>query len=420
MKRLLSILVIATVLTCAAQALGQQLWNQQKGNCEAVFANFEKAELAELKYCMGLWEAYRDVASLKEQERAASAKVFQRLYVEGDPETQHIARGALARLGFTPQATADGPKKPEVEEKKARKRYRPHSVSKDAAAASMKTRNKAMALYEKKNYRGATEVLDQALQLDPGNVQALYDMACCYGLLGDKANAVEYLLRLGDIGSKESLVKLKKARTDKDFAEFRDDPEYKRATGYCRIKVVNGMPSDDEEIGDDNVFKIVEVLNGPKLAYKAEEGGKDKHSRDRPHVWFKAHSKNQAYVIARLVGHPKIRLVPIDWETDFDIIVSWADKVEVNKDGEKVVKYSLTKKAGGSGPGLDPEKQADFALNEQNKALREPDEYARKAEHVIDTPERMGNKVDSAKDRVDSSIKTMEKVGDKAGKLLPQ
>ncbi len=415
--------LLALVVAVPFGAGAQPMWDQQKGNCEAMFQGFDNVDVRELTNCLALWESYRDVSKLNEAQKQFMGKVFNRVYQEGDRQGQYLARNALARLGFTPQekpaASADngGGGNGKAEASK-RKRYRPHTAPEADQKAAQKIREKGMALYKKKNYRGAVEVLNQAIEKDPNYVQALYDAACCYGQLDDKENAIEYLMRLSDLGTKDSLEKLRKARADKDFASMREESGFKRATGYAKIKVLNGMPEEDKEIGDDNVFKLIEMLQSPKLAYVIEDGGADKHTRDRPHVWVKDHSKAQGLVMVKLIGHPKTRVVPIDWDSDYDIIVSWSDKVVVTKDGERSVKYTMVKSGGKGDSGMDPEKRIDGALAEQDKALREPEEYARKAEHVIETPERVENKIESAGDRIESTVNTMERVGGKAGKLF--
>lgn len=430
LHRSVSVLAFALALGAGGSIAAQTRvteWDRQKGNCDAILAAPEQAPLAELKYCAALWESYRDVSTLKPGEREAAAAAFQRLYREGDEEGRHIARNALARLGFTPAAES-----PEELEKKrlaaqqapGRKKYRPHTAEPADQKAAQKLRAQAYKAYKKGDFRGALAILDEALQRDPAYVQALYDAACCYARLGDRANAVEYLMRLADIGNKEALARLRKARSDNDFREMRDDPGYKKTTGYARVKVFNGMPPADKEVGEDNVFALIEMLRNPKLGYEVVEGGDDRHVRDRPHIWYKEHSKLQAYVIRKLIGHPRARLVPIppNKETDFDILVSWADKVEANQFGEKSTKYGLTGGGGGQGsgggPSLNPEKRVDQALREQDEALRQPEEYARKTEQVIGTPERIQNKAEGAVDRVESTVKTMERVGDKAGKVF--
>lgn len=408
--------VLILMLIMYKPVLAQDQWDYQKGNCDAIFLTYEKASLVEIKRCVALWESYKDVSKLKDGERQGVARAFKRLYDEGEPADRHLAKVALTRLGFPPTEEPVQKK----EEAPKRQKYRAHSATPEAQKAAKEVRKKGYALYEKKRYREALEKFLEATRLDGQFVQAIYDAACCYALLGDRENAIEYLRRLSDLGDKESLARLRKARTDKDFDAIRDDPEFKQVTLYAKIKVINGMKGDDEEIGADNVFKLVEMLRSPKLAWIVDEGEPDKHSRDRPHIWFKSHAKNQALIVKKIIGHPKTRLVPIegykDWDTPYDLIVSWADKVVVDKDGVKTSKYSVAKGGGGKGGGIDPEKRVDEALREQDKALREPDQYARKVEDTVATPDRIEKKLDSSVDRTKRTIDNIERAGQKIEK----
>jgi hypothetical protein len=158
------------------------------------------------------------------------------------------------------------------------------------------------------------------------------------------------------------------------------------------------MPPADEEIGEDNVFRLAQLLRNPKLGYVVEEGGKDKHPRSRPHVWFKDHAKAQAVIVMKLLGHPRTRLVPIDWDTPFDLIVSWADQVEV-VDGEKVCRNGVQQN--------DPEKRLQQAIADKDSALSRPDDYLAKADEVLSQPEQ-------TVDQVTGLVDQARGLGDKA------
>jgi tetratricopeptide (TPR) repeat protein len=394
----------------AGDAGAQQNWERQKGNCEEVFGSFQQAQINELKYCAALWEAYRDVSRLDDSRKQAVAGAFQRLLREGDPEGRFVARNALTRLGFPPAADTPSAGADTSSRAPERKKYRALPASDGDRKAAGQVRAKGMARYKKKDFQGALVMFQEALSRDPGSEQILYDIACCHGLLGDGAQAAEYLTRLSDLGTKPALARLRKAWTDRDFDRVRDDPGFKRATGYARIKVLNGMPTDDKELGDDNNYKLVALLKSPKLGFVAELGGDDKHSRDRPHIWFKDFSKASAFVVRQLIGHPRTRLVPIDWDTEWDLIVSWADKVEV-VDGVATVRYSMTRK---DATGKTPEERLDGAARSRDEALSSPDEYIGKAEKTIAEPGKAADKVGSTVDRATGAV---EKVGDAVDKV---
>ncbi len=389
---------ILLILSCAATPLiplsvaAQPAWDREKGNCEVLFQTPNEAPLGDLQRCAGLWEAYRDVSRLDESKRQSAAASFQRLYREGDPGARHLAKAALGRLGFAPEA--EDPNAPKKAVETRRKKYRALTASEEDRKAALELRKKGMALYGKKQWRAAVEVFNDALARDPASSQLLYDAACSYALARDVPDAVEYLMRLADLATPDAIAKLKKARTDKDFDGMRDEPGYKRATGYAKVKVLNGMPAADKDLGEESVYKLAETIQNPKLGWKVEVAGDDKHSRDRPHVWFKDHSKVQAYILMKLLGHPRVRLVPIDWDTPWDLIVSWADGVET-VDGEKVSRHSFSKK---DKNGNDPGKRLDEAMKSQDDALAKPDDYVAKADQVLSQPQQS---VDTAKKAID-------------------
>jgi len=399
-------------------ALAQEAWEKNKGQCEALFQAYREADLLVLKQCTILFVTTRDVSSLKEDEKAMLAAAFNRLLLEGDEETRFLAVQALASIGREPSVKDlnELERKRKQAEKMQRKKYRPLTASPEQKEKAKKVYAQAQGAMKKKDYNRALALLESALSLDGKLIPALYDTAVCYAKLGDAEKAIEFLMRIQDIGDKEAGKKLREARKDPRFSEIRAMDGFKKVTGFAKIKVVNGMPERDLEVGEDNCHILVETLSKPELGYEVVGGGRDKHVRDRPHIWYKEHSKLQAYVIRKFLGHPRVRLVPIDWDTEWDIIVSWADKVEVDESGQKRSKYSLAGAQKGSD--MDPEKRLDEALRAQDEALRKPEEFAQKAEKVVGTPERMVDKASTAVERVEKAVETFERVGDKAGKVL--
>ena len=410
--------VIAFLVLSCEVVFAQEAWERQKGQCDAIFQGYREADLVVLKQCTIIFETTRDVSALKPDEKAMLAGAFNRLFLEGDEETRFLAARALARIGYEPSVKdiKELEKKDKERQTKKREKYRPHTAPPEKQAQAKKIYAKGQTAMKKKDCKDALALFQSALELDGKLIPALYDTAVCYAQLGDADNAIEYLMRIQDIGDKEAGKKLREARKDKSFSGIREKDGFKRVTGFARIKVVNGMPERDLEVGQDNCYILVETLSKPELGYEVVDGGRDKHVRDRPHIWFKEHSKLQAYVIRKFLGHPRTRLVPIDWDTEWDIIVSWADKVEVDESGQKNARYSLAGAQKGSP--MDPEKRLDEALREQDEALRKPEEYAQKAEKVIGTPERVVDKASSAVDRVEKTVETFERVGDKAGKVF--
>ena len=77
-------------------------------------------------------------------------------------------------------------------------------------------------LHEAKDYEGAAQVARDALASNPGNALALFNLACCEALLGQKDEAIEHVRAAveahGDL--------LENARTDTDLDPLRDDPRF--------------------------------------------------------------------------------------------------------------------------------------------------------------------------------------------------
>jgi tetratricopeptide (TPR) repeat protein len=414
----LALIIFPVILFSAGSLFAQKIWEQNKGNCEMVFKDFEQAKINELKTCVGIWEAYRDVSSLKEKDKQSVAKAMNRLYLEGDEESQFIAKNALTRLGFPPPERAEKKETEEVK-KPARKPYNPPEASAEDQKKAEKIRNTGMKLYKKGDYKKALEYFDQALLFYGGYVQALYDAACSYGALGNGEMAVEYLRRILDVGGKKSVEKIRKARVDKDFDKVKDREDFKVVTGYARIKVLNGMSEDYYQFGEDAVKDIEKAL--VKLNYSVAEKGKDKHERDRAYIWYRPYLKTQALFFAKLINHPKTTIVVMDWNSDFDIIISWADKPVQTKDGEVVMKETskVNKGKGVSLSGVkDPDKQMDDLYWEEDNALKKPDEYARKTEHVVTTPDRTVQKTEQGIRRIENTGKKIDGALDKTMKLF--
>ena len=62
-----------------------------------------------------------------------------------------------------------------------------------------------------------------AYSYDPEYVKAAYNTACCYALLGETDEALEYLAK-----SLASPERVARAEADEDFADLRDLPEFKK------------------------------------------------------------------------------------------------------------------------------------------------------------------------------------------------
>lgn len=398
--------LVFLIIFVASPLFAQSGWNRIKGNCEQKFLNYQQVKVSELALCMKFWEAYRDINRLSDKKRSFMASVFERVFVEGTQDDSYLAQVAMTRLGVPP-GQDEFEKRKRFKHRKAvqkRRRYIPLPASKAARRKGKRLRTKAMHYYHKKRYTKALEYLEKSLKSYPGYIQALYDEACTRALMGDKANAVEYLMRIRDMKKPYGYKKLRKARKDKDFASIREDPGFKNVTGYAHVKLLNGMSQENRDIGDDNVSILKDLL--VKIEYPPEAIGIDKHVRKRPIIWYKRPSKAVAYVLKKLIKNPHVLLVPIDWKSKFDIIISWADKVGISPDGVREAKYSMA--GGGS---FDPDKKAASIMKEQDKMLSEPDKYVEKADKIASAPSNTANKIDSTAKKIENVGKKIKSVG---------
>ena len=84
--------------------------------------------------------------------------------------------------------------------------------------------NKSVALASLGRYEEAVDACDEAIGLNPGDALAYFDRACAYALLGKKDEM------LADLGTAIDLEEERRehAKTDADFDNFRDDPDFRR------------------------------------------------------------------------------------------------------------------------------------------------------------------------------------------------
>ena len=213
-------------------------------------------------------------------------------------------------------------------------------------------------------------------------------------------------MKLRDIGSYGALKRIQEARIDPDFEPIHDDVDYKRVTGYARIKLVNSVGM----YGEDEVDRIEKTLK--KLKHRDIEQGIDKkQGRTAPVIWFKDHSTATAWVVKKTLIHPGTLLTKIHWDTPYDIIISWGKIIK--RDGVKQPQKDYTD--------VDPakaEKRLADLRREEDKALREPEKVARKIDHTVDTPRRVQNSVEGGVRRVERTVDTIKNTSNKVQGVL--
>ena len=221
-----------------------------------------------------------------------------------------------------------------------------------------------------------------------------------------KSDVFEYLQRLVAMGTGESLDKVHDARMDPDFASIRKESAFKKITGYVRVKVLNSSG----EFGEEEVERIERLLD--RLRHHVADTGFDKYRRKRPFIWYNGlqSSRIQAMLFKDVVDHPDTRMKPINWDSEFDVIISWGVEIVKDEYGDS----RPTPVARSADPdNLDKKMQS--LEHKQGQALREPDQAANKANRVLGTPERAKSKTKNAIKRTERTIKKIEGVGKKLG-----
>lgn len=406
-------IIAGLVVALLAPSAGADDWQDTHSvRCTPVIKDYRTAEMGQLQQCLSNWYQTRDMGEVAPDERSQVAEAASRLYQEGNREQEYLGRTVMMRAGVTPppKVAKAAPKRAEetakataAPKKSARPKYDPGETSERDQDRAKKLRDAGFKDFKKEKYEKALEQFEKAIDIYPGYVQALYDAACAHALLGNKDEAVDYLRKLTDIGSKDALGRVFKARVDGDFISLRDEPGFREATGYVRVKITNGVG----EYGEDEVERIKEEIEG--LKHHVAEVAADKAERKRPIIWYKDNeqAKSAAYIFDKVLNHPETKFNVIDWDTEFDVIVSWGDDIQMDDHGDPIVKSYAP-----SSPD-DAEKKQTELMYEQDKALREPETHARKVQHTVETPDRMEQKAEASGRRVESTIKTFEKTGDK-------
>jgi tetratricopeptide (TPR) repeat protein len=425
----------------------QSEWDKNAKRCTEIFKKYDASGLRELYECVTLWESYRSPKSVKEGERIVALQAFNYLCAQGDEEMSFLAEQAVYRLGSTPNSDCQNRGKPKaqaagasggdrgrtpptddpgedgegsVEEEgeerpsQGKKRrgsrtvYNPEPVSKGAHERARALNKKAFAEDKRGNSGKALELYEAALDADPRYEMAIFNAACVYARTDQTSTALEYLRRLTDLGTDDSIDRLRKARAEDDFERLHDDDEFKLLTGFARIRVFNSKG----EYGEDEVERIEEYF--AKADYPVESTADYPDDLPFPVIFHKEGAPRvTALRLAKLVNHPKTEFDILPDDRPYDIGVVWGDTYSINpRTNEPNVKSHELK---------DPEKELDNVRREEDKALREPEKMAREAEFRARTGERVKSRVDSNIQRVEGTVDTMERTGktiEKAGGLL--
>jgi len=404
--------LVAALLALPATTAHANEWDGQSVSCVKAFATPDKAPTEVMLRCADLFNAEARLQLLSSGDRAAVEKGLRWLYANGDDKAARVARDGLYRLevrlpprekqasGAGGIGTAPAPERP---------RYDPPEAKEADAKAADKLVKAGIKLLLKKKWSAAVALLESALQKNPRSEPALYNLACGEANLEPKRkDALKHLQNLADLGTDQSSERLIKSRSDADFEPIRDDPDYKRITGYMRIQVVNTIGRAGEP-AIENIEKLFD-----KLGHKKRETSEIDKAQDHPTVLFKPHAKAQTALIAELLNHPRTRLDPIDFESKYDMIVRWGARVDSSGGETKVESF---------GPDTVDDSIAN-ARKKQNKILAQPEGAINKVNKVVSTPERaygqveaMGKRVEGTVDKAKGAVEKMKSLGDKVNSL---
>ncbi len=361
-------------LSWSLPASAQDAWEQSKGDCDKVLSTRAKAKHAKrLRKCTELWETHREIDELKPKDKKKAQYAFSVLYYAGSDDDKDLAYDALRRLGVRRLKK----KQVGMDSGKASGPAAPKFIPEVSASRQRKARSlvdKGLKKHKRKKFRKALALYERAIKADPNFLKAHYNAACASARLGDVPGSVELLNDIRSRQDRASRRLLQQARYDKDFRKIKSRPEFKRATGYAEIVLLNGAGAE----GQPHVKRLKRELkdNGRKPAFV----GTDEASRGRPLVWHKPGFEAIAEEVKNIVEPDKTKLKVIDFNTaigryDFDVYVVWGmpHKAELLELPEVERRRRQGSGDSGSTNPLDAIKQAKDAVKDASSLAKPPD-----------------------------------------------
>lgn len=92
----------------------------------------------------------------------------------------------------------------------------------------------AQEAYGQRRYQDAARAYVELLRMRQGDALALYNLACCYGLLGNEAQAIRFLQAAWDAGFRD----LEHIRSDPDFEKVRGKEYFKQLIDHLAAETV--------------------------------------------------------------------------------------------------------------------------------------------------------------------------------------
>ena len=320
-------------------------WDNKKGNCDSVLSTPHAYDVTQLAYCTKLWEMYRYVDDIPLKERSMYAVAFSRVsYQASDPYDRGIADAALARICIPRHPLgSNGDVREEIPDKlecntagvsdltiagQGMSSNNPYlrikgsvevgEVSDRDASAANASYKKATAERKKKAMGKAISLYREALRTNPYHIGARYDLACALSITGDEQGALRELEELYKYRDAEAEQRIVKARSDEDFENIRDNPNFKLMTGYVRIALINGAGA----VGEPQVAALKKRLE--QRNFPVAEVAKGKRIELVPQIWYREGFDDYANQIRNALGINKISVnVLRKPTTSDDILVVW-------------------------------------------------------------------------------------------------
>ena len=104
------------------------------------------------------------------------------------------------------------------------------------ACISEKLEMTAKVYYWEKNYQKAVEFYKLLLKAGKSEFDDLYNLACCYGQLGNEKQAAKYL----KLAVEDGFTDIDHIKTDPDFEKVKDSPKFIKALSDISNKLVQG------------------------------------------------------------------------------------------------------------------------------------------------------------------------------------
>ena len=328
-------------------------WDNNKGNCDSVLRSSRTYSVSQISECMKLWEMYRYVDDLDIKERSMYAVAFSKVsHLAPDPYDRMIADQALARIciprydisgtevieqmpdKLTCNSTASGmtiggqsmaSSNPYLQIKGTVKI--PDIPDKDVAKSH--TIYKRAGNERRKNQLGkAIKSYEEALEVNPYNVAAKYDLACALAVKGDRKAALKELEELYKWDDYEAEQRLTKARSDEDFDVLRSDPNFKLMTGYVKIAVINAAGSAGQE-QTDKIREKLEKKNFPVASTNVTSA-----LQTQPVIYYRTGFDDYADQIKSILGISNVRVITKPTSDD-DILVYWGERNSTTLDSNQ-------------------------------------------------------------------------------------